>query len=84
MLKYWSITFLDYAGERALKTIIQALFAAGVLGESFLGLDWAAVASISAGMFVASVLTSVLFYRGDGSDNPDDTSVGPASHDRAA
>ncbi|MGO2750399.1 MAG: holin [Pseudoclavibacter sp.] len=84
MLKYWSLGFLDYAGERALKTVIQALFAAGVLGESLFGLDWTAVASISAGMFVASFLTSVLFYRGDGSDNPDDTSVGPASSDRVA
>lgn len=76
MKKYFSIRFVDYAGERALKTVIQALFVGGFVGGGLLDMDWTAIASLSGGMAIASILTSILFYKGDGSDNPDDTSVG--------
>lgn len=76
MKKYFSLKFWDYALERALKTAIQALFVSGGLGGPLFGLDWAEIGSLSGGMVLASVLTSVLFYKGDGSDDPDDTSIG--------
>lgn len=73
MRKYVSSTFWDYAGERALKTAIQALIAGGMIGGSLFGLDWAGIASIAGGAAVASFATSVLVYKGDGSDDPNDT-----------
>lgn len=76
MKKYFTVKFWDYALERALKTAIQALFVGGFLGSDLFGMDWAQIGSLSGGMALASILTSVLFYKGDGSDNPNDTSVG--------
>lgn len=77
MKKYFSIGFWDYATERALKTLIQALFASGLIGGGAFGLDWSEIASISGGTALASILTSVLFYRGDGTDDPNDTRSTP-------
>lgn len=76
MKKYFTASFWDYAGERALKTLIQALFAGGLIGSGLFDLDWAAIGSLAGGTAVASILTSVLFYRGDGTDDPNDTTVG--------
>lgn len=76
MKKYFTAAFWDYAGERALKTVIQALFAGGLIGAGLFDLDWTTIASISGGTALASVLTSLVMYRGDGSDNPGDTSIG--------
>ena len=76
MKKYFSLKFWDYALERALKTAIQALFVSGGLGGPLFGLDWSEIGSLSSGMALASVLTSILFYKGDGSDDPNDTSIG--------
>lgn len=76
MRKYFTLTFWDYAGERALKTVIQSLFAGGLIGAGLFALDWAEIFSLAGGTAVASILTSLLFFKGDGSDNPDDTSVG--------
>lgn len=76
MKKYFTLAFWDYAGERALKTVIQALFVGGLIGNGLFDMDWAQIGSLSGGMAVASIATSVLFYKGDGSDNPDDTTVG--------
>lgn len=76
MSKYFTLAFWDYAGERALKTVIQAGFVAGGLGGPLLDLDWNQIGSLTGGMALASIATSVLFYKGDGSDNPDDTTVG--------
>jgi hypothetical protein len=78
MKKYFTAQFWDYAGERALKTIIQTLFAGGLLGGPAFGLDWLEIASLAGGTALASIATSVFFYKGDGSDNPSDTSVGAA------
>lgn len=76
MRKYFSLKFWDYAFERALKTAIQALFVSGLIGERLFNFDWAEIGSITGGMAVASFLTSVLFFKGDGTDDPNDTSVG--------
>lgn len=76
MKKYVSASFWDYAGERALKTAIQALFVSGLVGGNLFDLDWTEIGSLAGGMALASILTSVLFYKGDGTDNPDDTSTG--------
>lgn len=76
MRKYLSLAFWDYAGERALKTVIQALFAGGLIGSGLFDLDAGAIVSLSLGTSLASVATSFLFYRGDGTDDPDDTSIG--------
>lgn len=76
MRKYLTASFWDYAGERALKTLIQALFAGGLIGSGLFDLDWAAIGSLAGGTALASVLTSILFYRGDGTDDPNDTTVG--------
>lgn len=76
MKKYFTLKFWDYAFERALKTAIQALFVGGLIGDKLFALDWTEIGSLTGGMAFASVLTSVLFYKGDGSDNPSDTSVG--------
>lgn len=76
MRKYVSVRFWDYALERALKTAIQALFVSGFIGGGLFDLPWAEIGSITGGMALASILTSVLFYKGDGSDDPNDTSIG--------
>ncbi|ALJ19570.1 holin [Microbacterium sp. No. 7] len=76
MKKYFSLAFFDYAGERALKTVIQTLFVGGLLGAGLFGLDWLEIGSIAGGTGLASIATSVLLYKGDGTDNPNDTSVG--------
>jgi len=77
--KYLSLKFWDYALERALKTAIQALFVGGLIGGGLFDLPWAEIGSLTGGMALASILTSVLFYKGDGSDDPDDTSIGKHS-----
>ena len=76
MRKYFTYKFWDYALERALKTAIQALLIGGFVGGGLFDLPWAEIASLSGGMAFASILTSILFYKGDGSDDPDDTSTG--------
>lgn len=76
MQKYFTLGFWDYAGERALKTAIQALFVSGLIGGELFHLNWGEIGSLTGGMALASVLTSILFYKGDGSDDPNDTSVG--------
>lgn len=77
MRKYLTLQFLDYAGERALKTVLQALFAGGVIGAGIFGLNWTEISTIAGGTAIASIATSVLVYRGDGSDDPSDTIIGP-------
>ncbi len=79
MKKYFTLKFWDYALERALKTAIQALFVGGFIGGGLFDLPWAEIGSLSGGMVLASILTSVLFYKGDGSDDPNDTSIGKHS-----
>lgn len=76
MRKFISPAFWDYALERALKTLIQTLFAGGAIGGALFGLDWAEIASIGGGAALASIATSILVYRGDGSDDPNDVSTG--------
>lgn len=76
MRKFFSAAFWNYSLERALKTVIQALFVGGLIGEQLFNLNWAEIASLSGGMALASILTSVLLYKGDGTDDPNDTSVG--------
>lgn len=73
MKKYFSHGFLDYAGERALKTVIQALFAGGVIGGVLFDLDWTVIGSIAGGTALASIATAILIYKGDGTDDPNDT-----------
>lgn len=76
MRKYFTLSFWDYAGERAIKTAIQAIFAGGLIGGGVIGLDWLQIGSIAGGTVLASIATSVMFYKGDGSDDPNDTTVG--------
>ena len=76
MKKYFSLKFWDYALERALKTVFQALIAGGLIGSGLFDLDWGIIASLSGGTALASIVTSVLLYKGDGTDDPNDTSVG--------
>lgn len=70
MGKYFKLYFWDYASERALKTVIQALIAAGLIGGGFFGLDWPEIASLAGGTALMSVATSFLMYKGDGTDDP--------------
>jgi hypothetical protein len=76
MRKFATAAFWDYAGERVLKTVLQTGFIAGILGQPILGLDLVGVASLAVGTGLASLATAVLAYKGDGTDNPNDTSVG--------
>ncbi|HLP97643.1 MAG TPA: holin [Sideroxyarcus sp.] len=76
MRKFFTLAFWDYAGERALKTAVQALFGAGAIGGALFDLDVAQIASIAGGTVLASLATSLMFYKGDGTDNPNDVSVG--------
>lgn len=68
MRKFFTVQFWDYASERALKTAIQALVAGGLIGGGLFGLDWGGIVSLAGGTVIASIATSVLVYRGDGTD----------------
>lgn len=74
MSKYFTKEFASYVTERALKTVIQALIAGGLIGAGLFDLDVAAIASLAGGTALLSVATSVLVYKGDGSDDPNETS----------
>jgi hypothetical protein len=53
--------FLNYAGERAIKTVAQSAIA--VLGTGSIGLfqiDWVTLASVSLGAGFLSLLTSIV------------------------
>lgn len=57
----FNLSFWNYAGERALKTVAQAAIA--FLGTGTIGLfeiDWASLASVSLGAGFLSVLTSII------------------------
>lgn len=73
MKKYFSAQFWDYALERALKTAIQALIAGGFLGLGLFDMDWGAILSVAGGSALVSLATAVIVYKGDGTDNPNDT-----------
>lgn len=63
-MKFFSIAFWAYAGERAAKTVAQAGIA--FLGSGSIGLfaiDWAGLASVSLGAGLLSVLTSVINHK---------------------
>lgn len=63
-MKIFSLEFLNYAGERAVKTVAQAAIA--FLGSGSIGLfaiDWAGLASVSLGAGLLSLLTSVAFKK---------------------
>ena len=68
MEKYFTLKFWNYAGERALKTAIQALVAGGLIGGGLFALDWLEIASLAGGTVVLSIATSILVYKGDGTD----------------
>jgi len=68
MKKYFTLAFWDYAAERALKTAVQSLLAAGLIGGALFELDPAQILSIAGGTVVLSIATSILAYKGDGSD----------------
>ena len=60
----FSLEFWSYAGERAIKTVAQSALA--VLGTGSVGLftiDWVALASVSLGAGLLSILTSVAFKK---------------------
>ncbi len=64
IMKIFSLDFLNYAGERAIKTVAQAAIA--FLGSGSIGLfaiDWAGLASVSLGAGFLSLLTSVAFKK---------------------
>ena len=57
----FSLQFWQYAGERAIKTVAQAALA--FLGTGTVGLftiDWSAIASVSLGAGLLSILTSIV------------------------
>ena len=63
-MKFFSLEFWSYAGERALKTVAQAALA--FLGSGSIGLfaiDWVSLASVSLGAGLLSVLTSVISHK---------------------
>lgn len=60
MKKFFTVSFWDYAGERALKSVIQALFVTGMVGAPLFDLDWAAIASLSGGSRLRSSSTGPL------------------------
>ena len=76
MTKYFTWKFWNYAGERAIKTAFHGLFAVGLIGGGLFDLDLAEIGSVAGGLIIASLATSVMFYKGDGSDDPSDTSIG--------
>ena len=60
-MKYLNPEFINYAGERAIKTVAQSAMA--YLGTGTIGLftiDWAGVASVSLGAGLLSILTSII------------------------
>jgi hypothetical protein len=60
--------FINYAGERAVKTFAQAAIA--FLGAGTVGLfaiDWAAMISVAGGAAFLSLLTSVVTLKSDDS-----------------
>lgn len=57
----FELSFWNYAGERAIKTVAQAAIA--YLGTGTIGLfeiDWASLASVSLGAGLLSILTSIV------------------------
>lgn len=63
-MKIFSGEFLNYAGERAVKTVAQSALA--FLGSGSVGLftiDWVSLASVSLGAGLLSLLTSVAFKK---------------------
>lgn len=63
-MKFFSIEFWSYAGERCLKTIAQAALA--FIGSGSIGLftiDWLSLASVSLGAGLLSILTSVISHK---------------------
>lgn len=55
--------YIDYAGERAVKTVAQTAIATiGVDAIGILSVDWLNVLSVAALAGVMSLLTSVLVY----------------------
>lgn len=70
MKKLFTLAFWDYAGERSLKTAIQVLLSGGLLGPEIFGWDWKEIASIALASAAISIGTSVLAYKGDGTDDP--------------
>jgi hypothetical protein len=60
-MKYLSPEFINYAGERAIKTVAQSAIA--YIGTGSMGLfaiDWAGIASVSLGAGLLSILTSIV------------------------
>lgn len=60
-MKLFSLEFLNYAGERAVKTWAQAALA--FLGTGTIGLfevNWANMLSVSLGAALLSILTSII------------------------
>lgn len=68
MRKYFTAQFWDYAGERALKSAVQGLVSGGLIGGGLFGLDWLGIVSLAGGVALASFATSILMYKGDGTD----------------
>lgn len=65
-MKFFSVEFWSYAGERALKTIGQAGLA--FLGSGSVGLftiDFVSLASVSLGAGLLSILTSVVNHKAE-------------------
>lgn len=63
-MKFFSLEFWSYAGERSIKTVAQAALA--FLGSGSIGLfaiDWVSLASVSLGAGLLSVLTSVISHK---------------------
>jgi hypothetical protein len=63
-MKFFSIEFWSYAGERSVKTVAQAALA--FLGSGSIGLftiDWVSLASVSLGAGLLSILTSVISHK---------------------
>jgi hypothetical protein len=63
-MKFFSLEFWSYAGERSIKTVAQAAIA--FLGSGSMGLftiDWVSLASVSLGAGFLSLLTSVAFKK---------------------
>lgn len=55
--------YLDYAGERAIKTVAQTAIATiGIDAIGIFEVDWVNVLSVSALAGIMSLLTSVLVY----------------------
>jgi len=64
--------FLNYAGERAIKTVAQSALAT-IAADQVIGVldvDWLTVVSVAALAGILSLLTSVAFPSGSKSDEP--------------